>query len=341
MKHLYKILFLFIFHFTAISSVNSQTIYLIRFNNTFNYTAGSGVSVIINPTGIFQLNNQFILELSNVGGIFPASPTVLTTLNEFYAPVINGTLPAGLPAGTYKLRVRATTGLGTTPETYPTVETAVFTVIIGSAIGIPSVKTSVDNDSTFFNCISSCGSSQTFFGSLTQSVSAISKDMSTLYDIELCNYLKTDNYKITLIDVLTNAQTSISYDNNSGIITIPDNLAIGTYVFEIEKNTKSVYSVVLLFHGNGTSLGNSTSEVVCVGTGVSFTIDITSQGIGRNYNGSKYRVDFGDSSPVLELTQAELMANPTITHTYTSVSCAKTDSNFCLVLKKRYMINKK
>jgi gliding motility-associated-like protein len=337
MKHLYKILFLFIFLFTAIFSANSQTINLIRFNNTANYTAGSGISVIINPTGIFQLNNQFILELSNVGGIFPASPTVLTTLYEFYAPVINGTLPAGLAAGTYKLRVRATTGLGTTPETYPAEETAVFTVSVGSAVGIPSVKTSVDNDSTFFNCISSCGSSQTFFGSLTQSVGAISKDMSALFDIELCNYLKTDNYKITLIDVLTNAQKSISYDNNNGIITIPDNLGIGTYVFEIEKNTKSVYSVVLLFHGNGTSLGNSTSEVVCVGTGVSFTVDITNQGIGRNYNGSKYRVDFGDSSPVLELTQAELMANPTVNHTYTLVSCAKTDSNFII---KETLLNK-
>ncbi|MGO4822540.1 MULTISPECIES: Ig-like domain-containing protein [unclassified Flavobacterium] len=336
MKYIYKILFLSIFLFTAIFSANSQTINLIRFNNSANYTAGSGVSVIINPTGIFQLNNQFILELSNVGGAF-TTPITLNTLNEFYAPVINGTLPTGLAAGTYKLRVRATTGLGTTPETYATEETAIFTVSVGSAIGIPSVKTSLDNDSTFFNCISSCGSSQTFFGSLTQSVGAISRDMSTLYDIELCNYLKTDNYKITLIDVLTNAQTSISYDNNSGIITIPDNLAIGTYVFEIEKNTKSVYSVVLLFHGNGTSLGNSTSEVVCVGTGVSFTVDITSQGIGRNYNGSKYRVDFGDSSPVLELTQAELMANPTITHTYTTVSCAKSDSNFII---KETLLNK-
>lgn len=336
MKHLYKILFLFIFFFTAIFNANSQTINLIRFNSTANYTAGSGVSVIINPTGIFQLNNQFILELSNVGGAF-TTPTTLNTLNEFYAPVINGTLPAGLPAGTYKLRVRATTGLGTTPETYPTEETAVFTVAVGIAIGIPSVKTSVDNDSTFFNCISSCGSSQTFFGSLTQSVGAISNDMSALYDIEICNYLITDNYKITLINVLTNTQTPISYENNSGIITIPNNLAIGAYVFEIEKNTKSIYSVVLLFHGNGTSLGNSTSEVVCVGTGVSFTVDTTSQGIGRNYNGSKYRVDFGDSSPILELTQAELMANPTVTHTYTSVSCANTDSNFII---KETLLNK-
>ena len=83
MKHLYKILFVFIFLFNFTSSVQSQTINLIRFNNAANYTAGSGVSVIINPTGIFQLNNQFILELSNVGGIFPASPTVLTTLNGF------------------------------------------------------------------------------------------------------------------------------------------------------------------------------------------------------------------------------------------------------------------
>ncbi|RTY83336.1 T9SS type B sorting domain-containing protein [Flavobacterium sp. ZB4P23] len=335
MKHFYKILFLFIFLFTAIYSVNSQTINLIRFNNTANYTAGSGVSVIVNPTGIFQLDNQFILELSNVGGIFPTSPTILTTLNEFYAPVMNGTLPAGLPAGTYKLRVRATTGLGTTPETYPTEETLSFNIVPGSS-DIPSATSDLTNNSSFFNCTLTCLKTTNIFGSLTQSSGATSNILPKK-KITVCNYLNTDNYKITLIDVINGTQTLIAYNIGNGEITIPDNLAIGTYVFEIEKNSKSVYSLVFLFHGNGTSLGNSTSEVVCVGVDVSFTVDVTNQGIGRNYSGSKYRVDFGDSSPVLELTQAELMANPTITHTFTSVSCAKTDGNFII---KETLLNK-
>lgn len=335
MKHLYKVLFLFIFLFTAIFNVNSQTINLIRFNNVANYTAGSGVSVIVNPTGIFQLNNKFILELSNVGGIFPASPTVLTTLNEFYVPVINGTLPAGLAAGTYKLRVRATTGLGTTPETYPVVETLSFNIALGNS-DVPTATSELPNNSSFFNCTLSCLKTTNTFGSLTQSFGATSTILPKK-KITICNYLNTDNYKITLIDVINGTQTAISYNNGNGEITVPDNLAIGTYIFEIEKNNNSVYSLVFLFHGNGTSLGNSTSEVVCVGVDVSFTVDITNQGIGRNYNGSKYIIDFGDNSAVLELTQAELMANPTVTHNYTTVSCAKTDSNFII---KETLLNK-
>ena len=334
MKHLYKILFLFTFLFTSIFSANSQTINLIRFNNTANYTAGSGVSVIINPTGIFQLNNQFILELSNVGGAF-TTPTTLNTLDEFYAPVINGTLPAGLAAGTYKLRVRATTGLGTTPETYPVVETLSFNIILGSS-DVPSATSELPNNSSFFNCTQSCLKTTNTFGSLTQSFGATSTILPKK-KITICSYSNTDNYKITLIDLINGTQTTISYNNGNGDILIPDNLTIGTYIFEIEKNSNSVYSLVFLFHGNGTSLGNSTSEVVCVGVDVSFTVDITNQGIGRNYNGSKYMIDFGDNSTVLVLTQAQLMSNPTVTHKYTTVSCAKTDSNFII---KETLLNK-
>ena len=71
--------------FFALTSFNlySQQINLIRFNNSASYTPGSGVSVIINPTGVFDLNNQFVLELSNSGGAF-TTPTVLITLDEFY-----------------------------------------------------------------------------------------------------------------------------------------------------------------------------------------------------------------------------------------------------------------
>ncbi|MEZ7503734.1 Ig-like domain-containing protein [Flavobacterium sp. Arc2] len=334
MKHLYRIIFLFIFLFTTISSVHSQTINLIRFNNTANYTAGSGVSVIINPTGIFKLNNQFILELSNVGGAF-TTPTTLNTLNEFYAPVINGTLPAGLAAGTYKLRVRATTGLGTTPETYSVVETLSFNIILGSS-DVPSATSELPNNSSFFNCTLSCLKTINTFGSLTQSFGATSTILPKK-KITICNYSNTDNYKITLIDLINGTQTPILYNNGNGDIIIPDNLTIGTYIFEIEKNNNSVYSLVFLFHGNGTSLGNSTSEVVCVGVDVSFTVDITNQGIGRNYNGSKYIIDFGDNSTLLELTQAQLMSNPTVTHNYTTVSCAKTDSNFII---KETLLNK-
>ncbi|TXI66603.1 MAG: hypothetical protein E6Q46_04845, partial [Flavobacterium sp.] len=100
MGKFYKILLLSCFFALTSFNLYSQQINLIRFNNSASYTPGSGVSVIINPTGVFQLDNQFILELSNPGGTF-TTPTVLNTLNEFYVPAINGVLPNSLAAGTY------------------------------------------------------------------------------------------------------------------------------------------------------------------------------------------------------------------------------------------------
>ena len=70
MGKFYKILLLSCFFVVSSLSSYAQTIGFIRFNNSANYTPGSGVSVIINPTGVFELNNQFVLELSNPGGAF-------------------------------------------------------------------------------------------------------------------------------------------------------------------------------------------------------------------------------------------------------------------------------
>ena len=83
MGKFYKIIVLSCFFALTSFSLYSQQINLIRFNNSASYTSGSGVSVIINPTGVFDLNNQFVLELSNSGGAF-TTPTVLITLDEFY-----------------------------------------------------------------------------------------------------------------------------------------------------------------------------------------------------------------------------------------------------------------
>ena len=80
----------------------SQSINLVNFNSSDTYAPGSGVSVHINPTGVFELanpanlqdasNNSFILELSGLGGDF-TNPTVLSTVDDFYTPLINGVQP--------------------------------------------------------------------------------------------------------------------------------------------------------------------------------------------------------------------------------------------------------
>jgi hypothetical protein len=282
MGKFYKILLLSCFFALTSFNLYSQQINLIRFNNTASYTPGSGVSVIINPTGVFDLNNQFVLELSNPGGAF-TTPTALNTLNEFYVPVINGVLPNGLVAGTYKLRIRSTNPV-------LSVETNSFNVINGSTILTPKATSTITANSNFINCIN-CNNEFTIFGSLTRS------DVATVgsgggnginvpqRDITICGYDSNFTYTVNLIskiDVPTPSITTTSITQTNGVFTLPSSLGIGTYIFEIQKsnnNSTSVYSIVFLFHGNATSLGNSSSEQICVNENVTFAIDKTITGI--------------------------------------------------------------
>ena len=332
MGKFYKILLLSCFFALTSFNLYSQQINLIRFNNSASYTPGSGVSVIINPTGVFDLNNQFVLELSNPGGAF-TSPTVLNTLNDFYVPAINGVLPNSLAAGTYKLRVRSTNPV-------MIVETNSFNVINGGAIQAPKAESTITANSNFINCIN-CNNEFTIFGSLNRS------DVATVgsgggnginvpqRDILICGYDNNFTYTINLtskIDVPTPSINTTSIPHTNGVFTLPTSLGIGTYIFEIQKsnvNSTSVYSIVFLFHGNATSLGNSSSEQICVNENVTFAIDKTITGIGRNYYGSKYSINFGDGT-IIEYTHAQLLELSTIDHTYTTVSCNETNGSYLI-----------
>ena len=314
MKIYFKLVFLLLVVF--VSSVHGQTINLIRFNNTANYAGGSGVSVIINPTGVFELNNQFILQLSDSVGTWN-SPKTLTTLNEFYVPVINGTLPSGLSAGSYKLRV-----ISTLPQ--DTVETVSFNVVTGSSLEIPNFKSNLNSESNNqFTCLGVCSPASNIFGQLN---APVNKQTSIINEVErtnfLCLYNTSNTYKVTLIDVLTKKITDIPIKTDGSFI-VPNNLSIGTYVFEIEANNSGVstiFSNIFLFHGNFTGLGNLSGETVCIGDTVSWSVDAV--GISRNYLGSKYQIDFGDGSPIEYYTQTQLIQIGQISHTFKSVTCS-------------------
>ena len=100
--HRIRLTILFMFFFVLSFA---QTIDIVNFNTSTDYCPGSGVSVHINPTGVFTLenagnlqdsaNNSFILEISGAGGDW-SNPTTLNTVYDFYTPLINGTLPANL-----------------------------------------------------------------------------------------------------------------------------------------------------------------------------------------------------------------------------------------------------
>ena len=150
--------------FSGFSQENLAVIDYKYFNTDVTYAPGSGVSFHIDPKGVYELidtdgdgditsvdlennqNNRFILELSSEGGSFN-NPTVLSTVYDFYTPLINGVIPNNITAGEYRLRIRATKGVvfdGNLEQIdgvydQPEVTTATFTI---------------DNSSSFNNQIS-------------------------------------------------------------------------------------------------------------------------------------------------------------------------------------------
>jgi len=322
MKHLIFISILSIFVVFASESTKAQNINILWFDASLQYNPGSGVSIIANPTDTFDITNKFTLELSDAGGSWD-KPTLLKEVTEFYLPVINATLPLTISEGKYKMRIRSSNPVWME-------ETPSFDVKSGIAPQIPALDSKLINNTTYFNCLDNAIGGLTF-GSLNREVGATTASMNAAQRlVYISDYATNDSYQVFLYDVLNNNQIAISRNGYS--ITIPDNLPLGTYILQVvhTKASSSVFGALFLYHGNGTNLGNSSSEEICVNNSVYFGVDTSNSGIGRNYEGSKYIVNFGDGSPVRTFTQRQLITNPLIGHIFTRASCSETGSSFAV-----------
>jgi len=330
----------------------SQSIDIVSFNSSNEYCPGGGVSLHINPTGVFTLenagnlqdsvNNSFILEISGPGGDW-SNPTILNTVYDFYTPLINGTLPAGLASGDYLLRVRSTQPAITSAST------SSFTVGDCNAFEIseiPTVTTNMDSNSNFTQCLNDeANVINPFIGSMNQNYNSLSGSMPSSYQFFTVDPTNSNNtISVELIDVLNGTSTSVSAISGN-IYQIPADLPVGTYNFEVTETDSSgnvsVFSYTFLFHTSATIFGNASSETVCVGEEVTFSVDISNLGIGSNYMGSYYIINFGDGSAPLIYTQAELLdlyTDPVdpITHIFDQPSCNANGSSSFIVSKKLY-----
>ena len=330
----------------------AQSIDIISFNNSTDYCPGSGVSVHINPTGIFSFenagnlqdsaNNSFILEISGPGGDW-SSPTTLNTVYDFYTPLINGTIPSGLAAGDYLLRVRSTQPAITSTSTS---SFTVGTCNASQISDIPSVTTNMDSNSNFTQCLNDeTNIINPYIGSMNQNYNSLSGSMPSSYQFFTVNPTDSNNIiSVRLIDIENGTSTAVSAISGN-IYQIPADLPVGTYNFEVTETDSSgnvsVFAYTFLFHTSATIFGNASSETVCVGEEVTFSVDISNLGIGGNYMGSYYVINFGDGSSPLIYTQAELLdlyTDPVdpITHVFDQPSCSATGNSSFIVSKKLY-----
>ena len=311
----------------------SQTIELVKFDNSKTYTPGSGVSMHINPTGVFVLdnpsnlsantNNSFILELSSPGGDFTNS-TNLGIVNDFYTPLMNGVIPDGTAAGEYKLRVRSTN-----PVT--SVESDSFSIVDFTTSSLPTAISNIAINTNYFECLNDGDNIiNPSFGSLKQAFDATVAEMPSAYKfLQIAPSNTSNSINVNIIDILSGT-TAVMTPISPGVYVIPDNLEVGTYNIEVEEldvsGNSSFFSFTFLFHTSATTFGTPGIDIVCTNTEVEFNVDISMLGIGRNYMGSYYTFNWGDGSAVDVLTHAELIEAYTapldlISHTFILPSC--------------------
>uniref|UniRef100_UPI0037C0AAA5 PKD-like domain-containing protein n=1 Tax=Flavobacterium sp. TaxID=239 RepID=UPI0037C0AAA5 len=305
---------------------STNTIDIVRFQNTLNYFQGGSISVFFKPNGIYELNNQFILELSDASGSF-TNPVVLSTKNEFFIPILKGIIPIATPTGNnYKLRVRTTNPVASIETNSFQISGSVLNSTIPLIEFIPDAPhTSLDN---FTKCIDL--SNNYYFGYINRSSTAVTPGnptSTTPLPIEVFLQNSSDATSININFI--NAQNNIIqplFLSDTYTLQIPHSQTVGYYLIEIIKNygTKQSVSGFIFLHNTGsTGLANTSNELVCVGESVNFIVDAAT--MATNYPNSLYSINYGDGSPIEYLTHNKLMLCPNITNQYDEPTCDTED----------------
>jgi hypothetical protein len=291
------------------------------FQNNLNYFRGASITIMFTPNGNFNLDNTFHLELSDSDGNFLASPTLLSSKNEFFIPVLNGTIPtSSFPSTEYRLRIRSTS-----PEViYVSEKFRISENTSSIANSIPSLNegSSIFTTDSFIKCV---GQDNNFFGFLQGGA------LFSSIPLSLTNFTSNSTtarvysgegiwQEARSLNVQGPGQFSIPGPTNS---TNPVNWAQGYYPILITKTVNGqsmTFGLVFLNNTGNTGLANTSDETVCVGSPVNFVVD--TQVMSKNYPGSKYSINFGDGTNELEFTHSQLMSCPQLTHVFNLVTCS-------------------
>jgi len=347
--------FLLIFGFLISTNLFSQQaeaeIDIVHFNSTSSYSIGSGISIHMNPKGIYKLgsssglgsdnseNNKFTLELSDNTGSFN-SPITLSSIYDFYSPLINGVIPENISSGNYKLRVKASLGLQSETGNIDFETSTDYGVVYSEELDIQVSNSNITSDLTLtnleetgqnvFNCLDDIENPS--LGSLIVSANSDSGSLSDP-DIYIQGY-DSENITINLYNTFSQASQSITYQTlpSAILFSIPDDLDIGTYTIEVEETLDSgdinVISFSFLWHRNATSLTNLDNEEICVGSDVGFSVATDNvDGVGENYFASYYSLDFGDGTTPEIFTHAYLLVSNVFNHTFSGASCILDDGS--------------
>jgi gliding motility-associated-like protein len=298
------------------------SIELVKFDKDLTYFQSGGISILIKPTGVFEIDNQFILELSNQSGDFTNS-TVLVTRTDFFLPALNGIIPATTTPGTaYKLRVRSTN---------PARElvTGPFSITNGvSGSKSPSLAYSTLAPSNLDEFIKCVDSENNFFGLINKDINDLTPGGGGSQRINFFLSDFDDQSSTTEVWFINEAGVEeILTISPAGQVSIPSNKPVGYYLISIRKKYGSKYltsSFIFLYNTGNTGLANTSNENVCVDNAVNFVVDAPA--MSKNYPGSLYSINHGDGSPTKYYTHARLMSCSALSNIYRKTSCSDTEN---------------
>ena len=312
--------FFLIVFFGASLTVKSQTVN-INPVDAGPYGKGSGIAVSIKVSdtdGLLQVNNIFKLFISDASGNF-SNEKEIGSYAGFYTTFINGTIPADLAPGKYKVRVKNSS---TSTVSIPSNE---FTVV-GSAglvadidAGASQVITNTPETfgtcrperSTIFKFNNNSGSGAVttvvFKNELNQEVKELNFDSSPLsFTAEMAHY------------------TVFVKSTANGII--------GTRAYFLINNAIKP------------GFNPPANNTVCLPAILEYDIETnSSNGIQNNFPGYSYQINWGDDA-VQNITPYKIIADGgKVRHTYIRSSCGKqikiNDVNYYNVFGIIYQVN--
>ncbi|MES2777737.1 MAG: PKD domain-containing protein [Bacteroidota bacterium] len=272
------------------------------------YSPGSTIAALFtgSTTTNFRPGNQFELWLSDGSGSFATgTETRIGVFNGFYGTYVNGLIPLGtLPGVGYRVRIKSTTLAAVSNPS------AAFSIVPGAAvetkISVPTNKVISAADNLLGSCTASGRANNNFnftnestAGSIVTATStneftgapAATLDF-TIDQVRTFSAVQTTNYTI-----FAKAQ-------------MPDGRVATRAYMAVNNRTITAF---------GTA---GTSDLCLGGPALEFNVIVDgSDGIGNNYPGNTYRVNWGDSRENVYTLQ-DIKANQNkVSHNYTGTAC--------------------
>jgi PKD repeat protein len=268
------------------------------------YTPGSSIAATftIGSTCI-RPGNRFDLFLVRPDGteITPA----IGSYNGFYSTFVNGTIPAGTPAGIgYKLRIKSTTPVLTSNDSSP-FDIQTGTPVLASVSSFPELALDAAGRAEVFGY---CPGRDNIEFNFTNTSTAGSIVTGTVRN-ELTNAFETP---LTFNAGPPDPSFIARLGHYTTFITSRLNGTVGTRAYLIVNNNIN------------NSFGTTGSNIVCLPGGfLQYSVDLSDLGIKNNFPGTTYEIKWGDGNGATEVLTICDLAAGYVRHEYTLLSCGQ------------------